>query len=84
MQAVFVSEELVVTNTLTTLTPLSFQRQKIVNDEIIFVPNEGTKAQHTQTYVSISLSEVRCKKNSSERFLKFVESSHKYIIRLVS
>ena len=61
MQAVFVSEELVVTNTLTTLT---FQRKKIVNDEIIFVPNEGTKAQHTQTYVSISLSEVRCKKNS--------------------
>ena len=34
---------------------------KIVNDEIIFVPNEGTKAQHTQTYVSISLSEVQCK-----------------------
>ena len=42
---------------------------KIVNDEIIFVPSDRTKAQHTKWYVSISLLEVRCKKNPSEPYL---------------
>ena len=41
---------------------------KIGGDWAIFVLNEGTKAQHTNAYVSISLSEERCKKSQSERF----------------
>ena len=36
---------------------------KIVNDLIIFVRGEGTEAEHTWAYVSISLSEASCKKN---------------------
>ena len=36
---------------------------KIVNDLIIFVRDEGTEAEHTLAYVSISLSEASCKKN---------------------
>ena len=36
---------------------------KIVNDLIIFVRGEGTEAEHTGAYVSISLSEASCKKN---------------------
>ena len=42
--------------------------QKIVNDEIIFVPSKATKAQHTKRYVSISATADWCKKNSSEQF----------------
>ncbi len=41
---------------------------KIGGDEIIFVRSEVAKAEHTWAYVSISISEDSCKKNSSERF----------------
>ena len=37
--------------------------------ELFFVRSEVAKAEHTWWYVSISISEDSCKKNSSERFL---------------
>ena len=39
-----------------------FSAKKIVNDEIIFVPSEGTKAQHTLAYVSILESDTLVQK----------------------
>ena len=44
-----------------------FHNFRIVNDEIIFVRSKVAKAEHTKRYVSISISEDSCKKNSSER-----------------
>ena len=46
--------------------PIRISCQKIVNDENIFVRGQVAKAQHTLTYVSISLSADSCKKNQSE------------------
>ena len=55
------------------------KNQKIVNDEIIFVLSKVAKAEHTKRYVSISISEEWCKKNSSERFFYYICT--KYINR---
>ena len=63
-----------------------FTTQKIVNGGGNFVLNEVAKAEHTKRYVRSSATEVRCKKNSSERFhhQKIVNGGGNFVLNEVA